>query len=194
MKLFLVRHGESEGNLGNHYHGQTDVKLTERGREQAESIRPILAQIPFDKVYSSDLSRAADTCATALPGMPFEKMPLLREVDVGSIAGREYGTVDVPEPEDVTMRPDYTPFGGENLHLVLRRARKFLDMLAQEDYKYVAAFSHYGFMNCLLREVLETHYLSAKVISKNCAIHVLEYNDAQWKIAALNYMSPIDLE
>lgn len=191
MKLFLVRHGESNGNLGNCYHGQTNVKLTERGREQARQIRPILAQIPFDKVYSSDLSRAADTCTEALPDMPFERLSLLREIDVGSIAGKEYGSVDIPVPDDESMRPDFTPFGGENLHIVRRRARKFLDMLEQEDYAYVAAFSHHGFVNCVLREVLQVHYPDAAVITHNCAVHVLEYNGAMWRIAALNYMKPV---
>ena len=47
MKLFFIRHGESEANLAMRYAGQFDTKLTENGREQAMKIRPVLAEIPF---------------------------------------------------------------------------------------------------------------------------------------------------
>lgn len=191
MLLFMIRHGESEGNIGNRYHGQTDKRLTPNGIEQARKISPILREIPFDKVYSSDLSRAADTCANALPGVEFERLPLLREVDVGTLAGQEYGSVELPQTDDPSKGNDYTAFGGENLHDVRRRARQFLDMLEQQDHKYVAVFSHFGFINCLMREVLGTHFPGSAIVSKNCAIHVLQFNGAQWRIAALNYMTPL---
>ena len=61
MKLFLVRHGQTVSNVAGVYAGQTDVILTDAGRAQAMKIRPILEKFQFDKVYSSDLSRAIDT-------------------------------------------------------------------------------------------------------------------------------------
>ena len=66
MKLFLVRHGQTTANQQKIYAGQTDVLLTEQGRQEAESIRPILEKFTFDRVYSSDLTRARRT-AEALP-------------------------------------------------------------------------------------------------------------------------------
>ena len=50
MRLFMIRHGESINNLLKRYTGQSDVPLTELGREQAEAIRPVLADIPFGRV------------------------------------------------------------------------------------------------------------------------------------------------
>ena len=35
MRLYLVRHGQSEGNVAKTFHGHTDYPLTELGREQA---------------------------------------------------------------------------------------------------------------------------------------------------------------
>ena len=35
-KIYLVRHGESEGNIKQLVIGHTDVDLTEKGRMQAE--------------------------------------------------------------------------------------------------------------------------------------------------------------
>ena len=57
MKLFLIRHGQTTANVSRKaYCGQTDVPLTELGRQQAEAIRPILSRHQFDRVFSSDLS------------------------------------------------------------------------------------------------------------------------------------------
>ena len=80
MKLFLIRHGQSTANLVKTYAGQTDAPLTEQGRLEAEQIRPILGKFSFDRVYSSDLTRAIDTQRIALPDAVAETTPLLREI------------------------------------------------------------------------------------------------------------------
>ena len=88
MKVFFVRHGQSIANLQKIYAGQSDVPLTEKGREEAAAIAPILASISFDRVYSSDLSRAIETQQIALPGVEADaRSPLIREYDVGDIVG-----------------------------------------------------------------------------------------------------------
>ena len=65
-KIYLVRHGQSEGNLHDQFIGHTDIALTELGRRQAEMAAVYLESIHLDAIYSSDLQRAYDTaCATA---------------------------------------------------------------------------------------------------------------------------------
>ena len=56
MKIFFVRHGQTTANLTKVYSGQHDFLLTDLGKEQAASIRPYMESIPFDKVFSSDLT------------------------------------------------------------------------------------------------------------------------------------------
>ena len=191
MKLFVVRHGQSQANLGKRYTGQFNTPLTELGIEQAKAVQPILAPFKFDKVYSSDLSRAADTCANALPGAEAELTPLLREYDVGSLMGKTWEEVGNIQPDDPAKRPDYTAFGGENVEIVCNRVREFLHMLEESDFEYVAAFSHFGFMKCMLRVVLGAAFDPKAVKPENCAVYVFEYDGERWSIAALNYMKPI---
>ena len=93
MKLFLVRHGQTTANQQKIYAGQTDVMLTEQGRQEAEAIRPILEKFTFDRVYSSDLTRALDTQKLALPGATAIQTPLLREFDEGSLVGMSFAEV-----------------------------------------------------------------------------------------------------
>merc|ERR1711962_279730 len=68
--LTLVRHGQAESNLKEGVtHGCTESPLTEMGRSQAQQVGARLRDEKFDLVYSSDLSRAYDTCL-AITGDP----------------------------------------------------------------------------------------------------------------------------
>ena len=59
--FYFVRHGESEANAAQRFAGQTDSPLTDLGRRQAQAVADALAAVRFDRVVSSDLSRARDT-------------------------------------------------------------------------------------------------------------------------------------
>ncbi len=43
MKLYLVRHGETDWNIENKIQGQTDIALNEKGRHQAKELAGELA-------------------------------------------------------------------------------------------------------------------------------------------------------
>ena len=62
--LYLLRHGQSVGNLGSKMLGHTDLELTELGRLQARKTAEALQDVDFCAIYSSDLSRAFDTAQT----------------------------------------------------------------------------------------------------------------------------------
>ena len=60
-KIYIVRHGESVGNLHRLCLGHTDLDLTELGLMQAEKTAEALADVNFSAIYSSDLIRAVHT-------------------------------------------------------------------------------------------------------------------------------------
>ena len=62
MRLVLVRHGESDGNVGNAYEG-AEPHLTERGRRQARYAGERARQRPYHALYSSPMSRALETAS-----------------------------------------------------------------------------------------------------------------------------------
>ena len=191
MKLFLIRHGQSTANLVKAYAGQTDTPLTEQGRLEAEQIRPILAKFSFDRVYSSDLSRAIDTQRLALPGVEGIRTPLLREYDVGKLVGIGFEEAVTKYGGEFRRKRDYTPFGGENGQMVCQRAKDFLQLLEKDPCEYVAAFSHNGFLNSMLNVVLKSDFDNTAVGSKNCAIHVYEFDGVRWRLLAWNYMGTV---
>lgn len=58
--IYLIRHGESEGNAGNEWQGEGGG-LTERGRVQTERLADRLKSLPFEALVSSPLHRARET-------------------------------------------------------------------------------------------------------------------------------------
>lgn len=66
IKLYLVRHGETYFNTCQKIQGWSDSLLTKAGVNQAAILGDGLKNLPFSKVYSSDLGRAK---GTALLGM-----------------------------------------------------------------------------------------------------------------------------
>ena len=191
MKLYLIRHGESVANEKKVYAGQSDVMLTENGRRQARKIQPILSQIHFDKVYSSDLSRAIDTQRLAIPGVEGERTPLLREYAVGAAEGMGFAEVRERFGASVSTSRDYTAFGGESAEMVCARLREFLSKLETESCENVAAFAHNGIMIAMMEIVLGSGFDRSAIKSSNCAIHVFEYDGIKWRRLAWNYMSAV---
>ena len=62
--LYIVRHGETDWNKIGKYQGITDVPLNENGLNQAKACANALKDVTFDRILSSDLSRALVTAET----------------------------------------------------------------------------------------------------------------------------------
>jgi probable phosphoglycerate mutase len=86
-EIVLVRHGETEWSRDRRHTGRTDVPLTERGRRQAEALRPALAGFDFALVLTSPLARATETCRLAGLGDGAQRRDELREWDYGEYEG-----------------------------------------------------------------------------------------------------------
>lgn len=101
MYLYLVRHGQSEGNVRKTFHGQTDYPLTETGREQARESAEKLKEVAFSRCCASDLSRAWETALACLEGrsVSAEPCPALREQDVGGMEGLTWEEMEERYPD-----------------------------------------------------------------------------------------------
>src|SRR5579884_1874642 len=93
VRLWLMRHGETEWSLSGAHTGRTDIPLTERGRENARKMGEALQCHPFALVLTSPLSRARDTCALAGYGKVAQIEPDLHEWEYGEYEGRS--TADI---------------------------------------------------------------------------------------------------
>src|SRR5262245_52434337 len=92
MKLYFIRHGETQDNIDNILTGQRDIPLTQHGRAQAKAATAEIKPLGITLIVTSDLSRAVDTARIIASGIgyPEERIvatPDLREVELGSLTG-----------------------------------------------------------------------------------------------------------
>ena len=83
--LYIIRHGETEWNKIGRYQGITDVPLNDNGIAQAKACANALKDVHFDRILSSDLSRALVTAETIRGNRNVDITvdSRLREIDFG---------------------------------------------------------------------------------------------------------------
>lgn len=139
LRLYLIRHGETEWSLSGRYTGSTDITLSARGEDEARDVGQRLRGIPFAHVLTSPLQRAQQTCAlAALAGTP-EIEPDLAEWDNGDDEGRTSADILASRP-DWNLFRDGSP-NGETPDQVGARADRLIVHLRALDGN-VALFSH----------------------------------------------------
>ena len=88
-KIYMVRHGETQWNTEGRIQGQTNIPLSEVGKNQARLAADRLATVTFDAVYSSDLDRTLETAKiiTESTNLKIITNPSLRERFFGIFEG-----------------------------------------------------------------------------------------------------------
>jgi broad specificity phosphatase PhoE len=139
MKLWLIRHGETEWSLSGAHTSRTDIPLTERGKERAAKIRDYLAQRKFSLVLTSPLKRARETCRIAGYADVAQIEENLREWDYGIFEGRTTADIRRDQP-DWSIWDSPVP-EGEPVEHVAARAQNVIDRALQAGGD-VALFAH----------------------------------------------------
>lgn len=123
-KLYLARHADTAWTESHRHTGRTDLPLNERGEDHARQLGPVLAPVPFVRVFTSLLQRAARTCALAGFGEVAEFDRDLLEWDYGHYEGKTTSGI-VRERPGWEMFRDGCP-GGESAQDVADRADRFI--------------------------------------------------------------------
>ena len=157
MKLYMVRHGQSETNLARKFTGWAQVSLTEQGFADARRAGAYLQGKNFDRIYSSDLKRAIQTAQTAIPGCEPIQLACLREIDVGDLSMRTFDECLAKYGEGYMEHRralNFVPFGGENQQMMKERIASFMRMLEEDPCEQAVAFAHAGTLNTALEYVV----------------------------------------
>ncbi|RLV08599.1 histidine phosphatase family protein [Streptomyces griseocarneus] len=153
-ELLLVRHGETEWSRDGRHTGLTDIPLTERGEQQAEALRPLLAGRRIALTLASPLKRALRTAELA--GLDPEPEPDLLEWDYGGYEGITTAEIHRTRPDwylwDDGVIPGPAAHPGESIAQVGARADRVLARVApllREDGGDVALVAHGHFLRVL---------------------------------------------
>lgn len=151
VRLYLIRHGETEWSLSGQHTGRTDLPLTTHGEDEARKLIPWLRHIKFARVLTSPLQRARRTCELAGIGA-VEVEPDLAEWDYGDYEGRLSRDI-------CKERPGWNVFAdgcphGELPGQVSERADRLIAHLRTLDGN-VALFSHGQFLRAMAARWIE---------------------------------------
>ncbi len=195
MKLYMIRHGQSESNAKKLQGGWDQSHLTERGREHAAIAKKRLEGLTFDKVYSSDLNRTIETQQIAYPCENAERCELVREINVGDLMGKHKDENKEKYGERYLINRnvlDFSDYNGESYDEFNRRIRKFLEILERSEYENVAVFCHGGVMHIMLDIVAGIKIYDKLAFNcSNCGVCIFEYDGKQWKLDTWNYKGEI---
>lgn len=184
-KLFLVRHGQSDGNAEGRFGGHSPTPLSVLGKQQAELAAKALAKEKIHVIYSSDLLRAVQTAEplAKILDLPIIATPAFRERKVGVLEGKTFDESKAEHPKDyyalVNRNIQHVITGGESYRQLLKRATAELhEVLRTHIGENVVIFSHTGaicYLTLYLIGAINRHTKTTPwLITSNCGINRFE--------------------
>jgi probable phosphoglycerate mutase len=190
-RLFLIRHGETEGNalrIVQHPH----IPLSPRGLVQAERLARRLAAEGIAQIVSSDYARAVTTAEhlQRATGAPLVIEPLLRERNFGDLRGRPYAELGFD-----MFEPDYAPPNGETwpmFHDRVDRAWIRVQELAAATSGSLAVVTHGLVCRSLAaRRLILADGEVAPERWENTSLTIVDW-PAPWRVRLLNSIAHLD--
>lgn len=160
MKLLLVRHGETEANIGGIFSGWTDFPLTEKGNRDIQATAKTLKRYKdIDVIYSSPLNRTVTTAnvISAELKKDIQIVDALKEMNFGIFDGKKNEYIKENHPDEwKTWLEDYVNYRipeGENLLDVLDRIKNFIEKTIEKD-KDCIIVTHGGIIQVMITYLL----------------------------------------
>lgn len=195
MRLYLIRHGETESNRLGLALGRDDVPLNERGLRQAGQVAGALAGESLAAVYSSPLQRTLNTARAIAEGHGLEVgvEERLIEMEIGEVEGLPFAEVRSRYPDFLEMwaspeGPTRPMPGGERLLDVQERAWSAVnDLAGRHGDGAVAAVTHNFVILSLLARVLGIELAQFRRLRHSVgAIAELEFSPKRVMVVRLN--------
>ena len=194
-KVIFIRHGQTEWNVTGRYQGQSDVQLSEEGRQQAVKLAENFPVEKVDAIYASDLQRAMVTAETIAKrfGLSVQAEPAFRELSFGDWEGLTYQQI-VDKWEDAManflQHPDILEIpGGESFPAVQQRAvTRLNELIEKHDEQTIVIVAHGAVLRTMLAAALHMplQYLWS-IRQFNTAVNIVRYDaDANPTVELLN--------
>ncbi|MHA1953061.1 MAG: histidine phosphatase family protein [Candidatus Heimdallarchaeaceae archaeon] len=193
MKIFLIRHGETDYGKKHYTTGHIDIPLNETGKKQAHATANFLKKRDIAKIFSSSLSRASETAqiiASEL-SLPVIEYDGLMEHTSGKLDG-----VSLKEFFDTMKRVgDFEEMvlqaGGEPWNEYKERVwNKFLEIVKENyDHENILIVTHGGVTRSIFTEIFGSPFLK-NLSQGNCCVNVIDYEKERediFLVKLLNY-------
>jgi alpha-ribazole phosphatase len=193
MKIFLIRHGETDWNVQQRYQGQTDIRLNAYGREHARVIAGYLTDKNIEAIYSSDLARTRET-AEIISRVINREVRLdsrLREMDFGRWEGKTFNEIYLHDRQQFNNwfnhTVDYIIPGGESFESLADRAGEAIKDICDRHEGNIAVVTHGGVIKAILynRQLIGAKELWGGGTTPG-SITILDVDNKEYKIVTLS--------
>jgi broad specificity phosphatase PhoE len=193
-RVYLVRHGTTDWNKEEIFRGRADCGLNETGQAEARALAAYFEDVAMDAIYSSPLSRAAETAQAIASdrGLRVISDPAFIDIDFGEWQGLPLKEVTEKYSELYRLwreRPQEITFpGGENLAQVRARSwQGFMRLLQENPQKTILIVSHRVVTKVLICAVLgldDSHFWRIK--QDTTAVNCFEHTGGMFVTSLLN--------
>ena len=185
-RVFMVRHGATVLSAEDRFAGETDVELSDEGREQVRRLSERLADVPLVAVFASPLGRTRETAAilAAPHQLDVQVRDGLREISHGrweQMTRREVAE-RFPEEAAAWESDPYTfaPKGGESgLAVTARALPVVIDLVRAFPGKEILVVSHKATIRLLLSSLLgfDPRRYRDSLDQKPAALNIVDFRD-----------------
>lgn len=190
MKIYFIRHGETDWNTETRLQGKTNIPLNKNGRYVAELTRDALRDVPFDVAFTSPLDRARETAEIVLQGRDVEIFDDERIIEIGF--GKYEGQTPMESDANRKLffsRPELyvAEDGAESIEEVFAREGDFLrELFANEKYKdsTVLISTHGAALSgllCVIKGYDKADFWKDG-LHQNCGMTIVEVKDGKAEI------------
>lgn len=186
-RIYLVRHGATVLSAEDAFAGETDVALSEDGREQVRRLAVRLAGEPIAAFYSSPMSRTMETARILAEPHHLYVLPRdgLREISHGHWEGRKRAEVERLFPEEYA-RWEADPFstaseGGESgLAVTARALPELLRIVEAHEGRHVLLVSHKATIRLLVSALLglDPRAYRDRLDQSPACLNILDFKDS----------------
>lgn len=194
-RVYLIRHGEAEGNIFRRAQGHYNSQLTAKGVRQVAALAERFRDERVDALYSSDLRRTMLTAGaiTKYHDLTLQTDPRLREIALGEWEDRPFGDLQHFEPEQMGYFNDdparWCVAGGELFADVTKRMRAcVLELAERHAGATVVCVSHGMAIRALLADTLGVPSAEINRVphGDNTCVSLLEIENGEMRVVFLN--------
>ena len=154
-KLYLIRHGNTEGTERKLFYGSTDLPITQSGRQEVEAMRRrgLYPEGEAAALYTSGMLRTEQTFEAIYGERPHGRIPDLREIEIGIFEMKTFDEVLATPLGSRWLKGEMPEFdfpGGDSYEGFFRRVNRGLETLLKEDNPRVIAVLHGAVISAIM--------------------------------------------
>lgn len=196
-KIFLIRHGQTEGNARKQYCGLLDMELNAQGCLQVEKLGRRLEKETIHRIYASDRKRAVQSARIIFKGRRINKVSELKEINFGIFEGKSHQEIresnaDIYEKWLSDPYNTLVPEGESLMDFQARVTRALEKIVLANSNKTAAVVCHGGTISIILSMINgENNFW--KLIPGSASLNIIEYVNSKARITLFNDITHLNV-